>query len=211
MNPVLVALLGVMIVPLFVATWRTSLLGLAWQGLLMALVAYQLEPRPRTPGPIIVLLDLGVLRGLVVPVVFYAVLRGRNAPTRDDLIAPNLLSWTVALGMVLSSFSFAEHFVAEQGEQRTLLAVAACGVMLGFLVLSSQAGPFSQMTGVLRLENAIALFELGGRRHEQPLGVHLGLLGVFVITVGLFRWYLAKLGSDPPVGSPAGSGGPSTL
>lgn len=209
MNPVLVAIIGVMLVPLFVATWRTSLLGLAWQGLLMAFVAYQLEPNPRAPAQIITFVDLGLVRGLVAPLALYTVLRGRGAPARNDLIAPNLLSWTVALGMVLASFSFAERFVSEAGEQRTLVAVAAAGVMLGFLVLSSQSGPFSQMIGVLRIEYAIALFELGGPRHEPPLAIQLCLLGVFVVTVGLFRWYLVTLGSDPSAGSPAGSGGPT--
>ena len=40
MSPLLVSLLAVLLIPLFVATWRTSLLGLALQGSLLAAIAY---------------------------------------------------------------------------------------------------------------------------------------------------------------------------
>lgn len=196
MNPLLVALLGVLLVPLFVATWRTSLMGLGCQGVLMALIARQLESTPNTVGDWLALVDLGIVRGFVVPLALYRVLRARKTPGRNDVIPPNLLSWTLALGMVLMSFSFAELLVGDSGEQRTLVAVAATGVMLGFLVLATQSDPFSQMVGALRIENSIALLELGGKHHDWPLAIQLGLLAVFMATVAFFRWYLITLTSN---------------
>ena len=195
MSPLLVALLGVLLIPLFVATWRASLFGLGCQGVLMALIAYRLAPVPRAPGEWVTLFDLAVVRGLVAPLSLFTVLRAHRAPRRNDVIPPNLLSWTLALALVLMSFSFAEMLEPEAGEQRTLVAVAATGVMLGFLVLATQSGHFTQMIGALRIENAIALFELGGERHEAPLGPQVGLLVVFVATIGFFRWYLTHLGN----------------
>ncbi len=196
MNPLLVALLGVLLIPLFVATWRTSLTGLGCQGVLMALIAHQLESTPNTVGEWLALVDLGVVRGLLAPLALYGVLRARNAPGRNDVIPPNLLSWTLALGMVLMSFSFAELLVADSGEQQTLVAVATTGVMLGFLVLATQSGPFSQMVGALRIENSIALLELGGKHHAWPVAIQLGLLAVFGATIAYFRWYLISLASN---------------
>jgi hydrogenase-4 membrane subunit HyfE len=195
MSPLLIALLGVMLVPLFVATWRTSLYGLGLQGLLMALIANRLEPTPHTVGQWVTLVDLALVRGILVPAALFSILRARNAPARNDVISPNLISWTLAFAMVLVAFSVSDELVKEPGDQRTLVAVAASGLMLGFLVLAAQSGPLSQMIGALRIENAIALVELGGKRHEAPLGVQLGLLGVFLATVGLFRWYLRTI--DP--------------
>lgn len=195
MSPLLVAFLGVLLVPLFVATWRTSLLGLGCQGFLMAFIAYRLEPNLGTAEDWLALVDLAIVRGLGAPLALYTVLRARKAPSRNDVIPPNLLFWTVALGMVLVSFSFAEVLVPQPGEQRTLVAVASSGILLGFLVLATQAGPFSQMIGALRIENALALFELGGTRRESSLGVQFGLLAVFIVTIALFRWFLAALGS----------------
>ena len=75
----------------------------------------------------------------------------------------------------------------QSGEQRTLVAVAAIGILLGFLVLATQSSPFSQVVGALRIENAIALVELGSEHHAAEFGVKLALLAVFVATVGLFR------------------------
>ena len=208
MSPLLIALLGVLVIPLFVATWRTSLFGLGCQGLLMALIAYRLDPNPDTLEQWLTFADLALVRGIAIPFALYAVVRAQNAPARNDLIPPNLLSWTIALGMVLVSFSFAEDLVGAAGEQRTLVAVAASGVMLGFLVLATQTSPFSQMIGALRIENTIALLELGGDHHESPVGVRLGLLGILIATVVLFRWYLATLGSDDTTDSANAIGSP---
>lgn len=196
MNPILISLLGVMLVPLFVGTWRPSLLGISAQGLVMALIAYHQDPSTESVRDWIALIDLAVLRGVVAPYVLYRVLSARGAPRRNDVIPPNLLSWTFALGSVLVAFRFAERMVPESGEQQTLLAVTAAGFLLGFLVLSTQVGPFSQMVGVLRIENAIALFELGGEEHHGPLSIQLGLTAVVLATVLLYGWYLARLDTE---------------
>lgn len=210
MSPLLVALLGVYLLPLFVATWRTSLFGLACQGFLMAAIAHRLEPSLHTPAAWLSLFDLALVRGVAAPLALYTVLAARNAPARNDIIPPNLLSWTLALAMVLGSFSFSERLVPEGGDQRTLVAVAASGLMLGFLVLSTRARPFSQMVGALRIENAIALLELGGARHEQPLGVQIGLTLVLLATIAFFRWYLRTLDpGDAPLAADPGPEGPT--
>jgi hydrogenase-4 membrane subunit HyfE len=192
-SPLLIALLGVLIVPLFIATWRTSLYGLGAQGVLMGLVAWRLGHGAADASAWLTLADLVLVRGLVVPAALYDVQSSANVPARHDVIAPNLLSWTVALGMVLVSFGFAELLVPEPGDQRTLVAVTTAGVLLGFLVLASQSSPFGQMVGALRIENSIALLELGGARHEPPLFLQLALLAVFIGTVGYFRWSLKGL------------------
>jgi hydrogenase-4 membrane subunit HyfE len=197
-SPLLVALLGVLLLPLFMATWRTSLLGLGAQGLLMAMVAWRLHPAPHEASGWVTLVDLALVRGVLAPLALYTVLAARRAPGRNDVIPPNLLSWTLALSMVLLAFSFAERLVPTEGDARTLVAVAAAGVLFAFLVLATQSGPFSQMIGVLRLENALALLELASGHHLVPLGVQVGLLLAFVATVGFFRWFLGTLGPGAP-------------
>jgi hydrogenase-4 component E len=169
----------------------------------MALFAYHQHPSPDSASEWIALVDLALVRGVVAPFVLYRVLRARGAPRRNDVIPPNLLFWTMALGIVLVAFRFAERMIPASGEQQTLLAVTASGFLLGFLVLSTQVGPFSQMVGVLRIENAIALFELGGAEHRAPMAIQLGQIGVALATVFLYGWYLARL--DPESASSAAS------
>lgn len=207
MSSLLIALLGVLLVPLFVATWRTSLLGLSCQGFLMAWIAYHVSPEPNTASQWLTLVDLILVRGLGAPLALYGVMHSQNATARNDVIPPNLLSWSFALGLVLLAFNFSQTLVTEPGQQQTLVAVAAAGVMLGFLVLATQSDPFSQMIGALRIENAIALFELGGGRRHEPLGVQLGQIAVVAATIAFYRFYLKTLSASSVVvaeGAPEG-------
>lgn len=205
MSPLLVALLMVLLVPLFVGKWRTSLLGLALQGVLTAWIAVRLHPDLTSVAAWIRLADLALLRGVFAPWWLAREMRSQNAADRIDVIPPNMLSWALALGIVLVAFHFAEALIAKPGEQQALVAVATVGVLLGFLVLATQPTPFSQMVGALRIENAVALLELGGDAHHAALGVQLGQITVVAVTVLLYRWYLATLGA---VGAARGEDGP---
>lgn len=200
MSPLLMGLLGVMVVPLFVATWRSSLFGLSCQGLLMAWAAYRLNPDLHVVGTWLNLADLLVVRGIGAPLLLYRLMRARRHAARHDVIAPNLLSWTVALGLVLAAFNLASVLVPVDGDQRALTAVAAAAVLLAFLVLASQSTPFGQVVGALRLENGIALFELGGEHEHQSLVTQVGQLVIVVATIGLYVWLLrgfSDAGSAP--------------
>jgi hydrogenase-4 component E len=195
LSTLLVALLGVLLIPLFVATWRTSLLALSLQGLLMGWIAHGNGLGASfSPAAILTFADLVVVRGLLAPLLLRSVLVAQNAPARNDVIPANLLSWTMALGIVLLAFRFGEALVPVQGDQQTLVAVATAGLLLGFLVLTTHAGALSQVVGALRIENAIALFELGGEPHHEPLALKVGQVAVYAATVLLFRWYLTHLG-----------------
>ncbi len=202
MNPLLIALLAVLLIPLFVGTWRTSLWGLSLQGLLMAWLAWRLDPYPSMPSAWLTLIDLALLRGVAAPAALYQVLRARNTPARHDVIPPNLLSWTLALGSVLVAFNFAQALVPTPAMQQAIVAVAVTGLMLGFLVLASQSATFSQMIAVLRIENAIALFELSGERHSESVAIQIGQMSIVAASIVLYRWYLSTVDVDDPVAPP---------
>ncbi len=192
MNPLLIGFVAVLLLPLFVASWRLSLFGLAGQGLLMAWISYQLDPSFQTADAWVGMFDVLLIRGIGAPLALYAVLRSQRAPARADLLSPNLMSWTLAIVLVLFAFRFADLLVPVDGEEHSFVAVATAGVLLGLLLLATQTGPFSQMVGVLRIENAIALFELGASSH-QDLGMRIAQTLLLVATVLLFRWYLRTL------------------
>lgn len=193
MTYLLVAFLAVAFVPLLVATWRTSLLGLGLQGLLMtAMVAARGWPHDAAGAALLV--DVLVLRTWFVPRHLHRILRSQAAPRRSDVIPANLLSWTLAFGLVVLAFRFAGAVEPAGGEATLHVAVAAAALLLGFLVLGTQATTFSQATGALRLENAVALFELAGG-HAFPLPVQLGVSAVLVLTVLTFGRFLRSAGA----------------
>lgn len=191
MSPLLIAFIGVLLVPLFVASWRLSLFGLVAQGFLLAWISYQVDPALDTVSSWVVMFDLIVVRGLGAPLALYAVLRAQGATARYDVLSPNLMSWTLAIALVFVAFRFADMFVPLAGSEHSFVAGATAGLMLGLLVLATQTGPFSQMIGALRIENAIALFELGG--HHRDPWMHLPQTLLLIATVLLFRWYLRTL------------------
>jgi hydrogenase-4 membrane subunit HyfE len=193
MNPLLIAFVGILLVPLFVASWRLSLFGLAGQGLLMAWISYQLDPALDSVDAWVGMFDLVVVRGLGTPLVLYAVLRAQRAPARNDVLSPNLMSWTLAIVLVLFAFRFADLLVPVEGSEHSFVAVATAGLLLGLLVLATQTGPFSQMIGALRIENAIALFELGGAHDHHDVWMRIAQTLILIATVLLFRWYLSTL------------------
>ena len=209
MNSLLVSLLAVTLAPLFIASWRASLLGLACQGVLMALMLCGLPHALRSAADWLALIDLGVVRGVLAPLALYGVLRRRGVRARNDVIPPDLISWLLAIASVPASFSFATSLVSTPGEQQTLVAVSCAALLLGLFVLATRSDALSQVIGVLRVENAIALFEFGGERHEPALFVQLGLASVFAVTVGLLAGYLNTLsveGDGLLVSSPEAEG-----
>lgn len=204
MSPLLMGILGVMLVPLFVATWRTSLLGLCCQALLIAWAAYRLDPDLRAFETWLTLLDLVMVRGVIAPLLLYRAMIERKRAAQIALMPPNLVSWTLAFGLVIAAFNLSPALVAGEGDQRAIISVAAAGVLLSFLVLASQPTAFGQVTGALRFENAIALFELGGdqRRHDA-LVIQLGQLAIVAGTIGLYVWLLRGMREDGRADSPA--------
>jgi hydrogenase-4 membrane subunit HyfE len=192
MSTLLVVFLLVILLPLFISTWRTSLLGLSAQGLLMGWIAHQAEPA-LSAASVSMLVDLVIVRGVVAPLLLHRILRAAAAPRRNDVIPPNLLSWGLVGILVALGFHFASRVVPAEAQLQTHVAVACTALLLGLFVLATQTGVFSQVVGALRIENAIALFELGGAKPVTPLPVQIGQLVVFVVTVLLYAFYVQRL------------------
>jgi hydrogenase-4 membrane subunit HyfE len=186
----LVAFLLVVLAPLFIATWRTSVIGLGLQGLVLTALLAQRGWHP-SPASVVLLLDLVLLRTWFVPRHLYAILSRQGRPRRNDVIPANMLSWTLAAALVIVAFHFAGLLFPAGGVESTHLAVATASLLLGLLVLGSENTTFSQITGALRIENAIALFELSSE-HELSFPIQLGVTGVLLATVLLFGRFLRQ-------------------
>lgn len=193
MSPLLLSLLIVLILPLFLATWRVSLAGLALQGVLMGWLAFRVHPH-WSMELALTEIDLIGLRAVAVPLFLGRVLARGRAASRNDVIPPNMLAWTAALALVLLAFRFADAASPGGGDAYLVVAVSMTGVLLGLLILATQSGAFSQVVGVLRIENAIALFEIGTSAAEESLAIRLGQLLVLALTLAIFALHLGRMG-----------------
>jgi hydrogenase-4 component E len=196
MTYLLIAFLVVLITPLLTASWRLSLIGLGLQGLLMAAMVAQRGWTPSFSG-IVLLVDLLVLRTWFVPRHLFAIMRDLGGPGRRDVIPANLLSWTLAGALVLIGFRFAALVHPEAGVASTHVAVATSGLLLGMLILGTQSSTFGQIVGVLRVEYAIALFELGAAG-EPELPIQLGVGAILLLSVLTLGSFLRRLGATGP-------------
>ena len=196
MTYLLITLLVVMVLPLLTSSWRLSLVGLGLQGLLMAAMVAQ-RGWDFSATNLLLLLDLLVLRTWFVPRHLFAIMREQGGPERRDVIPANLLSWTMAGALVLVGFRFATLLQPAGGVTSTHVAVATSGLLLGLLVLATQVSTFGQILGVLRVEYAIALFELAAGS-EPGLQVRLGVTAVLFLSVLTLGGFLRKLGAAGP-------------
>jgi hydrogenase-4 component E len=199
----LIAFMITLLLPLFIGTWRTSFLGLAVQGALLSSIAYRQHGSHLSLESGLLAFDLVGLRMIAVPVALYLVLRARNAPLRNDVIAPNLFSWAMALALVVLAFQTADVLVPTEGDEQMMTAVASAAFLLGMFVLSTGRGPASQIIGLVRVENAIALFELGSGSDHESLAVRMGQSAVLLVSIGFYRWYLLGLSREEPAADPA--------
>jgi hydrogenase-4 component E len=188
MSYLVLAFLLVVLVPLLAASWRVSLLGLALQGLLLGWMALRMHPDVSLSTAFI-LVDLAVIRGIVAPHALYRVLATTNAPRRNDVIPPNLFSWAMIGGLVFVSFRFATEVLEADLGSSLHLATVTAALVLGMFVLSSQNSMFNQMVGLLRIENALALFELMSP-HHFPLPIQVGMSVVYLFTALMLGRFL---------------------
>ena len=196
MTGILIAFVIALLVPLFVSKWRTSLFGFALQGALLAAIAYRQRELSLSVGTAVTLVDLVVVRTMVMPAWLFVTLRRQNAPLRNDVIAPNLFSWAMALALVVVAFRTADVLVPVEGNEQSLVAVSSAAFLLGLFVLATARGTVSQVIGLMRVENAIALFELGTPAEHTSLAIRIGQTAIMLVSVGFCRWYLAGLARD---------------
>ena len=203
MTGILIAFVIVLLVPLFVSKWRTSLFGLALQGALLAAIAYHQRELSISVSTAVTLVDLVLVRAVIMPASFFATLRRQNAPLRNDVIAQNLFSWAMALALVVIAFRAADVLVPVEGNEQSLVAVSAAALLLGLFVLATARGKVSQVIGLMRVENAIALFELGTPVEHASLAIRTGQTAIMLVSVGFCRWYLAGMAREPVTSVPA--------
>lgn len=196
MTGILIAFVIALLVPLFVSKWRTSLSGFALQGALLTAIAYRQRGFELSVGTAVMLVDLVVVRTFVLPGWLFVTLRRQNAPLRNDVIAPNLFSWAIALALVVVAFRTADVLVPAEGTEQSLFAVSTAAFLLGVFVLATARGTVSQVIGLMRVENAIALFELGTPTEHTSLAIRIAQAAIMLVSVGMCRWYLTWLARE---------------
>jgi hydrogenase-4 membrane subunit HyfE len=136
------------------------------------------------------------------------VLQRQNRPARNDVIPANMLSWAMVAVLLGLAFRGANWLHPAGGAEQLRVAVASAGVLFGLFVLATQNGAFGQAIGALRIENAIALFEVGRAAHE-PLGLSVARAILFLATALAYAVYVERIAPALPPSPAAEESGAS--
>jgi hydrogenase-4 membrane subunit HyfE len=179
----------VLFIPLLFGSWRLAVAGLAAQALLVLGMMLRGEDHPGPVTAVVLVIDLGLVRGLVGPALLARALRRARA---DDLevLPADLVHWVVGLGLVVLAACFAVRVSPDDGARAAHLGLAAAEVLLGFLVVVHHRTAAGQAIGVLTVEMGVVLFEAALRSH-QAVGVHLGLTATFLLLLLTVAWLVA--------------------
>lgn len=177
-------------VPLLFGSWRMALLGLAAQAWLVLGLMLGGEHHLDLPTTAVLVLDLGLVRGVVAPALLLRAMRGA-APDDLEVVPGDLVHWVVALGLVVLAACFAVRLAPDDPPRAAHLWLAAATVLLGLLVVAQHRAAAGQAIGVLTVEMGVVLFEALLRSHVAP-AVHLGLTGAFLLLLLTIAWLVAQ-------------------
>jgi hydrogenase-4 membrane subunit HyfE len=196
MTYLLIGFLIVILAPLFMPTWRTNIWGLALQGFLLTWMAVKHTSVDSASGVILVA-DLFMVRTVLAPRLLYRTLAAQHASQRGAIVPLGLFSWALIGVIIFAGFHFAGNVLSVNAPEYRHLAIVTIGIMLGMLVLATQRSLMSQASGLLRIENAIVLFELMSPHHFPAL-IQFGVSAVFLLTVLLFNHFLRDESQNVP-------------
>ena len=204
MKTPLILFLVTAVVPVFFGRTRSAPFWLALQAVALGWAAANRQEgwSGHTIG---VLLEVLVVRAVLVPQLLRYAILGRDEPNRD-LMPPNLLVWAVAVALVALAFEFG----APETSDWHALALGTVGatVTVAMLLLAANTSPLAQLTALLFIENALALFELM-LPEAWPLPVHMALSAIYLLTAGVAAWLIGRPERETPVPGAPGAGASS--
>lgn len=182
----LIAFLVAAIIPIFFGKIRSAPFWLTAQAAALAWnVAQHGDPSLHT---YVALIEVLVVRALIAPWLLRRAIRQRGEPNLD-LMPSNLFTWTVAIALVVLAFEFAAPAMSDR--QALTLGVVGATVAVSLLLLSTNDSPPAQLVAVLFMENGLALFE-SLLPEPWPLPVHGALSAIYLLTVSVGSWLIAK-------------------
>lgn len=184
--------------PVFFGSLRAAPVWLAVQALALAWIG-PLHHAQWSWHTLFAVLEVLLLRGVLAPWWLHRAMR-RRAPADASLMPSNLFGWVIGVALIALAFDFGSAVVADASAMA--LGVVAATVTLVLLVLATNPQPAAQLVALLFLENAIAIFE-SLLPQPWPLPVHLLLTLVYLLTVGVGGWLIARAQDANPTATVA--------
>lgn len=195
MNLPLILCLTATVVPVFFSRIAAAPTWLSLQAL--ALGWFTLSSHPESAlHTLLAGLEVLIIRAMLVPYLLHRALY-KKPQARISLMPSNLFAWGIAITLIILAFKFGDG--ARTDLRAMTLGVVAATAMISFLILATNHEPAAQLVAVLFMENSLALFE-SLMPEPWPLPVHLGISGVYVLTISVGSWLVGTVASPGVAG-----------
>lgn len=191
MNYLLVAFLLAFVIPILFGSWHLGFIGLAAQTLFLAAIVI-IKGHGFDAASLIQLVDLGLVRGILVPIILIGTLKKVGVRDDFDFVPANFLYWTVLFILIGSGLWFG-YLVFPEDFQKTLqCGVGAAGVLTAFFVLALQPIGLGQIFAIILLESSIILLEFINLHHQNPF-LQLGFGVLFLLLILIIQNFIKRL------------------
>lgn len=186
-DPLLILALAMNFVSLGVSRMRGVITAVAFQGILLGVLALLVHPDVGLRGAMLVIVTIG-LKGFVIPRFLVHAMREANIQHEVKPVVNFMSSLTLgAFGTGLAMVFASTLPLADEHKHSLLVPASLSTVWTGFLMLTTRKKAINQVLGYLLLENGIFLFGLL-LLEAMPFLVEVGLLldlftGVFVMGI----------------------------
>jgi hydrogenase-4 component E len=136
-----------------------------------------------------------ILKVLFIPYAMYRIARRINVDENLGLLVNSQLSLLIALALTYCSRIFSRTLGFHQDFRAVAITVAFAVVFIGAFLMVSRMKAFTQVTGLLVMENGIFLFGSflsGGMPFLVEIAISLDVL-ISVIIMGLFVYRINKV------------------
>ena len=172
------------------ARMSTCIRALAFQGLLLGLLAFALEPG-LSAHTMVLALGTVVVKTVLLPWFLTRAIREARVRREVEPIVGFIASLLLGLLALALAFAISGRLPIPEPRHELLVPVSLTTLMIGFIVLTSRRKAISQVLGYLMLENGIYLFGLT-QTESVPYLLELGVLldvfvGVFIMGIVVFH------------------------
>lgn len=136
-----------------------------------------------------------ILKVFIIPYFMYLIAKRINLDENLGLFVNSQLSLFIALLFTYSSWVFSKNLGFSQGYSSVAITVAFSVIFIGAFLMISRMKAFTQVTGLLVMENGIFLFASsisGGMPFFVEIAIFFDVF-VSVVIMGLFVYRINKL------------------
>jgi hydrogenase-4 component E len=170
---------------------KNYILSFAGQAWLMALISLMLGIHYASVSFYIVALVSWVLRGMILPYLFFSILKFSKVQREENTVLQAASSLLACIALVVFAIVIASHLIRVSDGVHLLSGLAIASmlsiVLIGFLMLVTRHQALSKIIALLMIENGLFL---GGQLLIPSVQILIAMIVVFDVLIAVISFHL---------------------